>query len=248
MTFPTLNDITYSEEEAGNTTSQSVTVCDNCANLDLLIIVGSIDASQGGVVTWDNTTAGTWIEYYLSNGSAGTVWATCHAKISDGTESLAVLGITTELERSVFYSFRVPAAEWFGGDGIGALVDGFFANLDTTPTGTGTDVNPPNLDPSVGAEDFTWIAVAHADLSALQTISVFSEASDQNQSSNTDNGAALVAISSRELNASSYDPATDYTMTAADQRMGATLGIRPAAPAGGPVLMPASFSQSMVRF
>ena len=217
--FPTISGITYSEHEAANVTTHNVLLPPTIAVNDLICVLGSVDAAP--TITWDNATAGTWDqEYEVANSTDMTGLLYCIK--SDGTEDGKTLGIgTSSLQRSTWYSFLVAASQWSG-----TLSTGVFSA--TGDSGTGTSVNPPNLAPGVGALDFLWIAVAHAD--GIPTVSVFSEASNQNESTNTDSAAALTAFSSAEANASSRDPAA-YTISASEQKLAATIAIRPAAAA-----------------
>ena len=218
--FPTISGITYGEEEGANVTTHNHNLPPTIVAGDLIVVLGAVDNSTNGTFTFDNTTAGTFTEAYLvvdSNNLRGIAFV----KDAVGNEDGLTMGHSTSgLEMSSWYSFIIPAAEWFG-----TIATGVY-DATTNPAGTGTDVDPPNLAPGVGAEDFLWIAVAHAD--SNKTVSVFSEADNQNESTNTHASGALLAFSSASVNAASRDPGA-YTISAAEQRIAATIGIRPAA-------------------
>ena len=218
MAFPTISGVTYSEEEASNVTSHSVLLPPTIAPGDLICVIGSIDGSPA--VTWDDVTVGPWTQVYEVN-DPGDVTALFYCIKADGSEDGATLAIVTDVvQRSSWWSFIIPAAGWSG-----TIATGVFSGASITG-GSSTDCNPPSLAPGIGALDFLWIAGAHADGNV--TISTWSEASNQNESTNTNGAAALVAFSTVESNAETYDPGA-YVLSGAEQNVRATIAIRPAA-------------------
>ena len=220
--FPTISDVTYSEHDGSNVTTHNVLLPSNVENGDLLVVLGSLDSSHAATITWDNSTAGTWTQKYELEDAGAAVFGLAYIKKADGTEDGKTLGIgTDDLEMSAWWAFRIPAAGWFGTLATG--VD----SATNSQSGTGTDPDPPNLDPaSWAAEDTLWIAISHTD--ANKTVTSWSEASNQNDSTNTHSSGANVAFSTVNANASSRNPSA-YTISAAEQRIGGTLAIRPAA-------------------
>ncbi len=219
--FPTISDVTYSEEDGANVTTHDVLLPPVIAADDLLVVVGSIDSSHTATVTWDDSTAGVWTQEYEVEDAGAAVFGLVYVKKADGTEDGKTLGIGTDgLDMSAWWAFRIPAAGWFG-----TLATGVYSATNSQ-AGTGTDPDPPDLAPGVGVEDFTWIALSHTD--ANVTVTGWSEADNRNDSTNANAAGANVAFSTVEANASSRNPAA-YTISGAEQRIGGTLAIRPAA-------------------
>jgi hypothetical protein len=104
--------------------------------------------------------------------------------------------------------------------------------------------NPPSITPSWGAEDNLYVVYLTGN--NLQTVTTYPTGYGDN---NNDDAASTVwnAVCTQEVNGSPEDPGA-FLISGVEECSTFTVAVRPVGAAGGAVLMPASFSQSMVRF
>lgn len=207
MAFPQVQ--TTNAAATADGTSHVFVLPSGVAENDLLLIFAG-----SGLDTAAITKPGDWNELY--NGlyqttmHAGAWWKKAGASESNPT-------FTTAASSQVSYvAYRVNAWDQASTPAFGTPV-----------SGTSTTPNPPACTPSWGALDTLWIAVAHGD--SVETVTAIPTSYSNGVHEET---AYTQGTARRELNAASEDPAT-FTFSVNDQWVATTIGIRPAAAAGG---------------
>lgn len=180
MAFPAIQ--TTSSGSATSSTSFSITLPSSISAGDLLICI----ATCSGNVTMSGSAG--WTQ---ANGAAYTYDSALYTssvfyKTAAGSDTLTVT--TGALSHITYICFRVT------GQGSG------FYMAQSNPY---QSINPPNLNPGVGAKDFLWIAAeTHSSGTGATTAAPSSYTSSVSRSP----GIAYLSSGYRELNASSEDP------------------------------------------
>jgi hypothetical protein len=155
-------------------------------------------------------------------------------RICDGSEGATVQFTTSDSEHSIHLSIAFVGGTFDATTPVFALrgADATTANPD-----------PPNLNPAIGALDFTWIAGYGKD--GNNTNSAFPTNYADNQLSKVSAGVAgdrcHGAMATRNLNASSENPGT-FTASGSSAGFPSTLAIQPAAATTSLIYQPAPSS------
>lgn len=217
--FPTIEGIT-STEIASNVTTHSVQYPSGTNSVgDLIVQCGTVDASSGTTVTDPSG----FVAIYNDKVGTNHIVGVCSVLNAAGGESGTVEWSSSDSQRSCWISFRVPAAEWAGD--VGTDVEGSISSQ----TGTGTDPDPPSVTATWGSNDNLWIAIGHSDASDATTFTVYPESDNQGSCFSASSAGGGVGISTYDGAAASTRNPSAYVLDAADQRLGGTIVIEPAA-------------------
>lgn len=191
---------------------------------DLLLLLIAYD--QNVTITVDSVAHGAWTELFMDNTSNGNITTYGFVKVASGTEGGSTVDITTSLQRAGSTAYCVAFQDWFGTlAGVESSTPVFANN---------SNPDPGALTPSWGAEDTVW--VAHSSSDSNDAITGYPTDYDDNQFTLTGGaGGATTGYATRELNAVTEDPGS-FTLAGSEQWLATTIGIRPAAAAGGPVI------------
>jgi hypothetical protein len=234
MAFPSVSAAdTQSGSATSNSTTLTLTYPTNLASNDLILAFVGRD---GGNVN------GTWPADWVAtsfNGSGSACNVIVAKKKSDGTETGNFNVTALNSEQGPWRVIRIPAAQWEGTIGTtfstGGASDGAVERAGAQ--GSTSTPDPTSLDPfNWASEDTLWIAVAAWDGTPTgtgyptnYTQEDHTTAGGHTATSGGAGGAGL-AVSYRQLNASSEDPGT-FTISASEQWAAITIAVRPAAAA-----------------
>lgn len=230
MAFPSVSAAdTQSGTQTSNATAWTVTYPTNLASGDLILLMVGRDGTGA-----TNSATGFTVIQGQNDGDNTACRVIVMAKVSDGTET-GTFTFTTTSEQGCWRTNRITG--WFGaGGGLSADGDGI-SSIQWANAGTSPSANPEvtSLDPTNwAAEDTLWIAVSACD--GTSTYTGFptnytqhdhATAGGHAQSSGGAGGAGL-GVAYRKLNASSEDPG-NFTISASEEWVGVTLGVRPVA-------------------
>lgn len=232
MAFPSVRSSSTGNSNSG--TSPSLVLPATINSGDLILAFGIADAAVS--VTWDNSTAGTFTQEFDQT-AFSSVRGVCYAKVADGTEDSASLTLTLGASDGFKY-FCYAVQDWEG-----TLSTGLYSATATTSGVTAVD--PPNLDPGAGAQDYMWIAASLSDNIHTSGLTSYSTNYNDNQlvdAGNSDTAFVSYATCTRELNASSEDPGVITWASNARNGLVVTLAVAPAAAGGstphGPLGLP----------
>ena len=203
MAFPAIAAIT-SGTQTSNSTSHSVTLTDAAAGELLLVLL-----QAGSAISW--TMPSGWTSISAASGSVVA------ARIADGTEPASVTFTSSSSNKSSHLFIRVT----------GAHASTLPTAANTNYGGSTSTFDPPNLAPSGGANNYLWLAVAFR--RAAVGVSSYPTDYSDNQTNVTGSDNA-VAVATRELNASSENPAA-YTLASSTIGSARTVAIYPMASA-----------------
>jgi len=209
MAFPSLSDISDFSDLNGSTVGADTTV-DIIPNVQENDLICYAVANDGGE---QNPALPGYAEVlHLDE-------LTLFAKKATSSEPSSVTIALDSVESVAVIGWRIPASEWSQDtNDIEAMIS--------------ASNDPPNLTPSYGSEDTTWIAISGVD-SGRNVDTYPSGYSNQSHfRTGLVGGDAAVAICSRELAASSEDPGI-FDWSSNTSVVSATVAIRPAAAAGG---------------
>jgi len=225
--------------ETGNTTTHSVILPATIEAGDLLLVFMTFDGLP--TVTWDNSTAGTWVVQWDTNDGA-QVTGVGYAKVADGTEDGKTLSIGTDASEQSVY--RATAYQGWQGTLANGLKKG------TPATGSNDTPDPPSVDVWGATEDISFIAICHTDFTV--TVSSYPANYTVNQFNDTSGGGSGCGLGTAKrefVTGSAEDPGT-YTLSAGDEWIAQTIAIRPstgdAEPTPATVAAPASVPAATV--
>jgi hypothetical protein len=207
MTFPTVDSVTNRDIGSGTSTTHSVVLPATIAAGKRIIVLFSV--GHNVTVTWDQATAGTWINLFSQTG-AGVMRYVAYTKIADGSEGGLTLAPTTNLNACMNAQIL--------------LLSGMHAtDIEAAVTDLGASVSagaPPSLDPSGwGAEDTLWIAAMGWDDESLDNeLTGYPTNYTQNRNTCTGSSSARkgkTACATRELNTANETDTGTFTLTAA---------------------------------
>ena len=185
---------------------------------DLILVLFTLDG--GEVITWDDSTCGTFTEQVDCVNSMGLH---IEAKVADGTEDNCQLDVgTVGGERSTSHAWAIQTWE-------GTLSGGL--NVPSAASGTSLNPDPPAATDSFGTVDRKTIAIAAHDFP--RSISTFPTSYDTNQIQNQTAHAGFGSAERDQTSAGSQNPGT-YTLSGSDQWCAATASIN--GTVGGAVL------------
>lgn len=192
---------------AVNSSTHQVNLPSGIQANDLLIVFFAADGSP--TITFPNE--GTdWIQLFEVARGTAVKFTACY-RIADGTEGTSIIVNTSVNEMSAHTSYRIT-----GYSGPPEVA---------TATGLTQYPDPPNLSPSWGALDTLWLAACGYDYNRTITAYPTNYTNGRNDRANNTAGAG-VGSARRELNAASDNPG-QFTMSASDQWVAATLAIKP---------------------
>lgn len=225
MAFP---QIASADTQSGTVTSNAsiwnLTYPTNLAAGDLIFGALALDGATGISASWSG--------FVNAKRNPGAVSLWVGKRVSDGTESGTFSVDLDAAEQGSWRVFRIPAATWEGT--LGTTFENVAASGSVVmfPANAASSTpDPPLLTPNNwGAEDTLWFALAGVDTS--RTVSVFPLPDNQTSQVSGGSGGATLAICTQNLNASSLNPGT-FTISASDDWIAFTIGIRPSAGGGG---------------
>lgn len=211
MTFPTVESVTgtafASDSDPWSVSGPATINAD-----DVLILLASSDDSSAGFVTPSG-----WTQLYNQNvGSFGT--AALFYKVASGSESFPLSLDLGKVQRGTTQVIRLSGCE--GSVEQANTVDGL----------GGTTPDPPNLAPSWGADDNTWIAVCHS-MDDDQAVTGWPTNYTDNQTDTrtgnapSTNTSANTASATRDLNAASDNP-SNFTLASGESWCATTIAVR----------------------
>lgn len=219
MAFPVVAAVNASVQ-ATDTTSHVVSLPASISAGDLLICFLGGDGSG----SWALDVPAGWSTGYADENNSGGCNGSVRWKIADGAEGASVTFTSSTSEQSAHRSLRITGAHAttpFTATGGGVAGS----------QGTSATPDPPSHTPSYGAADSLWIAFYAIDDARLATAYPTSYTDNQHTSrSNTGTGACGIGLATRNLNATSDDPAA-FTVDVSDVWLAATIAIQPAAAA-----------------
>ena len=219
MTFPSLVGTAVYTSFATDTTSHDINLYSTHTSGNLILLFFCDDGGDDMTLP---TQQGTWTEIaeytaFASKSRTG-VWA----KVSDGTEG----GNTVDVVTSGVESGR--AAVWEIQDWGGTIATDIDVSAGATSNGSSCD--PDSVTAGWGADDNLFISVGGSDSNDVVTTWDANYSLHRNSVNPGGNGGVL-HLSARELNASSDDPGA-MTLAGAQENVGFTIVIKPAAAAG----------------
>ena len=205
-----VEDTATSTEDAGKTTSHTVSLPSNISLGDLLIVVFSLGGGNGGTVSWP----GGWTEIAEIDNSGSIKLAVAYRQ-ADGDEDPTITVTSTEQERSSHTSYRIT-----GHDDPATQAP----ELSTGATGDSTAPDPDSLTPTGGSKAYLWLAV-HAH-SQIVTTSGFPTNYSNGISAQGASAGTGVGSAERELTGSSEDPGV-FTISGTVKWAAATVAVHP---------------------
>jgi hypothetical protein len=222
MAFPTISDAdTKSGLQSSNSTSWTITYCQNIAADDLLLLFVATDGIPNLVLNG-------WVS---ANGNSGANSGWVFKKKAVGSETGTFTLTLGTSEQGAWRMFRIPASSWEGTLGTTFTNDstgGAVQRAGTSTASPSATPDPPSLDPSEWAtEDTLWIAAISVDTS--RTISAYPSNMADRHTADVSGGStgATLGLATAESAASSFDPGT-FTISASDDWHAIVLAIRPA--------------------
>jgi len=214
--------------DSATTTSHTVNLPASIASGDLLLIYLSCRDSNTTI-----TNPAGWVErlntFAQTDNGAGQVEVLISSRVSDGTEGGSVSVTTGTSVACAYISHRITGQHASSAPEFGTVAKGSSVNPD-----------PPAVTPSWGAEDNLFLAPIFA--SSNPTVSAYPTSYVDNQRREVTVVAsnAVVAVSSRNLNATTDNPGT-YTISASTPWGAMTVVVRPAAAATRRAVAPIIF-------
>lgn len=218
--------------KAANTVTFSVSLPGTINSGDFLL---ALIASDGvPTFTWDNTTAGTWTNYYTTaNGTAVT--KTCWYKYADGTEDGKVLKVISSAAE--MYAFHV--SRWTGVHPTTPLERTLTFTLTVT-------ASVPAKTPSAGIKDYVFISTIATDGNVSVTSAPTSYVNYSNPRAANTGGAGL-GFATLSLTATQVS-SNRWILSAAEQAIVAHMALRPVDPAGADQTATPSLKASALTF
>jgi len=222
MAFPQVR-ATNTSTETSNTTTHTVSLPASIAAGDLLIITLALD-SFGAVNAW--TFPGLWVEILDVEHSTTQVVSVGVAYLLSAVGGETSVDVTSSVsDHSGHTAYRIDS--WHG---------------TTAPEVASTDGNDENPDPPAlnptnwGAEDTLWIAGFGADRPTTWHPTTGDPTNYTDGIEGIDDASSGVGIRTvrRENNTASENPGT-YSLTAGEQWISFTIGVRPAAAAAAAI-------------
>lgn len=220
MSFPTLLG-TATGQEAANTATHTINLPDGSNVVGRKVVVCFVtDANP--TVTWPSG----WASFVAVVGVTSQLRMEIRTRTIDGTEGFTGTGdtisITTGTIQGSAHISRLHGNVSGGGAPEGASV---------APSGTGTDLDPPNLAPGGGAADITWHAFGGIDGNVSVT-GFPADYTDTAAATSGFTGGVAVGGAVRNLNAASENPGA-LTASGAQERVAATVAVYPNPGGGG---------------
>lgn len=183
MSFPVLASVTEGSRSS-NASSTSIAKPSDVQNSDLIIVLLALDDTEASGTT---STSGWTLTRIASSENRLLV-------IRGWGSASWPLVVSHDLEAAAWQVLRIT-----GADDMPIVSSG--------TSGTGSSVNPPNLNPGLGERDFLWIAAGAADRGGRHPTGAPSGYSDfLVQSSGTSNANAVVYHAYRQNRSASEDP------------------------------------------
>jgi hypothetical protein len=208
MAFPAVA-ATNTSVHTANVTSHTVNLASGTSPGDILMVAFVVDGNP--TVTWP---AG-WNARAAQHNTA--VRIEVRTRVADGTEGSTITITTSVAEQSVHRAWRITGCHaTTGPEGL-------------TATGATANPNPPVLDPANWAtEDTLWFALCAYDNGSRTLTAYPASYTDTLNDRSTGTGGVGLGSGRRQNAVGSEDPGT-FTISAADEWVAVTIGIRPAA-------------------
>lgn len=226
MAFPAVQSAdTTNGTVTTNSNSWTLTYPANIAAGDLLLLFAAVDGNVGVTLP-----AG-WV-VATGAGAPANVTSVVAKKNATGSETGTFSMSLTATEQGGWRIFRITG--WHGT--LGTTFDNTANSgaVEQVAGGFGGSANcdPPSLNPNNWAtEDTLWVASGGFDTSRTVTTYPTNMADLRTADVSGGSNGATLAIAMANSAAASFDPVT-FVMSASDESVGFTVGVRPAAPAG----------------
>lgn len=217
---------------AANTVTFSVSLPGTINSGDFLLALIASDGNP--TFTWDNTTAGTWTNFYTTT-NASAVTKTVWYKYADGTEDGKVLKVTASAAE--MYAYHV--SRWTGVHPTSPLERTLTFTLTVT-------ASVPAKTAGAGIKDYVWISTIATDGNVSVTSAPTSYVNYSNPRAVNTGGAGL-GFATLSLTATTVS-SNRWILSAAEDAIVAHMALRPTDPAGADQTATPSLKASALTF